>query len=51
MEINIKDTAVFKGIAISLMLWHHLFATTLEYGILSNYIGIFGKAVSVFSCF
>ncbi len=51
MEINIKDTAVFKGIAISLMLWHHLFYTTLEYGVLSNYIGVFGKVCVSFFLF
>lgn len=51
MEISIKETSVFKGIAICLMLWHHLFHNTLEFGIISNHIGIFGKVCVSFFLF
>lgn len=51
MEINIRETTVFKGIAICLMLWHHLFHTTLEYGEIANSVGIFGKVCVSFFLF
>lgn len=43
-----SDSLVLKGIAICLMLWHHLF-TTIEYGELVLYMAAFGKVcVSIF---
>ena len=32
MELSKQDTTIIKGIAICLMLWHHLFLNTMEYG-------------------
>ncbi len=32
MELSKQDTTAIKGIAICLMLWHHLFLRTVEFG-------------------
>lgn len=32
MELSKQDTTAIKGIAICLMLWHHLFLNTIEFG-------------------
>ena len=46
--LSSTDSLVLKGIAICLMLWHHLF-TTIEYGEVTLYWGQFGKVcVSIF---
>lgn len=36
MELTKQDTIAIKGIAILLMLWHHLFLSTVEYGVCAN---------------
>lgn len=36
MELTKQDTIAIKGIAILLMLWHHLFLSTVEYGVWAN---------------
>ena len=36
MELSKQDTTAIKGIAILLMLWHHLFLSTVEYGVWAN---------------
>lgn len=36
MDLSKQDTIAIKGIAILLMLWHHLFLSTVEYGVWAN---------------
>lgn len=49
LHISLNDTNVIKGLAICAMLWHHLFYETVQYGILSQEIGIACKVcVSIF---
>lgn len=47
--MTVKDTQAIKGVAICLMLWHHLFWNTADYGAVSQAVGILGKVcVSLF---
>ena len=41
--LSLKDSFLIKGIAIFLMLWHHLFYTHAEYGYLVQTTAILGK--------
>lgn len=43
MELNKTDTAAIKGIAILLMLWHHLFLNTMAYGSLTHSLAVVFK--------
>lgn len=43
MELSKADTSAIKGIAILLMLWHHLFLSTTEYGTLTQSLAIVFK--------
>ena len=43
MEISKGDTTAIKGIAILLMLWHHLFLSTDEYGAWANSFAAIAK--------
>jgi peptidoglycan/LPS O-acetylase OafA/YrhL len=43
MELSKTDTAAIKGIAIILMLWHHLFLNTMAYGNLTNSLAVVFK--------
>ena len=44
-----EDTDLVKGLAIAMMLWHHLFLNTLEYGKFVNDLAVFFKVcVSLF---
>ena len=49
MELVKKDTTAIKGIAILLMLWHHLFLSSAEYGAWANFFaGIAKLCVALF---
>ena len=49
MDLTRSDTAGIKGIAIILMLWHHLFLNTTEYGMLTQSLAIaFKVCVALF---
>lgn len=43
MELSKNDTQSIKGIAILLMLWHHLFLTSPEYGAFASSFAIVSK--------
>ncbi len=43
MELSKSDTTAIKGIAILLMLWHHLFLNTIAYGILTHSLAVVFK--------
>ncbi len=43
MELSKSDTAGIKGIAILLMLWHHVFLNVPEYGTLTHSLAIVAK--------
>ena len=43
MELSKSDTAGIKGIAILLMLWHHLFLNSVEYGALTQSLAVVFK--------
>lgn len=43
MELNKADTTAIKGIAILLMLWHHLFLNTMAYGTLTHSLAVVFK--------
>ena len=43
MELSKSDTAGIKGIAILLMLWHHVFLNVPEYGALTHSLAIVAK--------
>lgn len=43
MELSKADTTTIKGIAILLMLWHHLFLNTIAYGILTHSLAVVFK--------
>jgi len=48
-SLSIDDTQIIKGVAICLMLWHHLFLWSPEYGSFVLWIAQFGKVcVSLF---
>ena len=57
MGWNKTDTAGIKGLAIMLMLWHHLFLPTTEYGVvlwlklIPNAIYWAGNAFHIFLVF
>ena len=38
-----SDTASIKGVAILLMLWHHLFLNATGYGVLTHSVAVFAK--------
>jgi peptidoglycan/LPS O-acetylase OafA/YrhL len=42
-HLSINDTFLIKGIAICLMLWHHLFYLNPEYGTFVFQLGLLGK--------
>ena len=42
-NLSKEDTLLVKGVAICLMLWHHLFYQTLDYGDVVYQIALFGK--------
>ena len=49
MELSKNDTTAIKVIAILLMLWHHLFLSTAEYGAWANsFAGIAKLCVALF---
>ena len=49
MELSKTDTAAIKGIAILLMLWHHLFLNTMDYGIFTHSLAVvFKVCVAIF---
>lgn len=49
MELSKADTTAIKGIAILLMLWHHLFLSTAEYGAWANsFAGMAKLCVTLF---
>ena len=43
MELSKSDTTAVKGIAILLMLWHHLFLNTMTYGALTHSLAVVFK--------
>ena len=43
MELSKSDTTAIKGIAILLMLWHHLFLNTMAYGTLTHSLAVVFK--------
>ena len=43
MELSRSDTTAIKGIAILLMLWHHLFLNTMAYGTLTHSLAVVFK--------
>ena len=43
MELSKSDTAGIKGIAILIMLWHHLFLHSTEYGVLTQSLAVVFK--------
>lgn len=43
MELSKSDTTAVKGIAILLMLWHHLFLNTMAYGALTHSLAVVFK--------
>lgn len=43
MELSRSDTTAIKGIAILLMLWHHLFLNTMAYGALTHSLAVVFK--------
>lgn len=43
MELSKSDTIAIKGIAILLMLWHHLFLNTMAYGVLTHSLAVVFK--------
>lgn len=43
MELTKADTATIKGIAILLMLWHHLFLNTMAYGAFAHSLAVVFK--------
>lgn len=43
MELSKSDTTTIKGIAILLMLWHHLFLNTMAYGTLTHSLAVVFK--------
>lgn len=43
MELSKQDTTTIKGIAILLMLWHHLFLSTVEYSVWANSFSCIAK--------
>lgn len=43
MELSRSDTTAIKGIAILLMLWHHLFLNTMAYGNLTHSMAVVFK--------
>jgi peptidoglycan/LPS O-acetylase OafA/YrhL len=43
MELSKSDTTAIKGIAILLMLWHHLFLNTVAYGTLTHSLAVVFK--------
>lgn len=43
MEITKEHTAIIKGVAICLMLWHHLFLQNESYGAFIQWTGLVGK--------
>ena len=49
MELSKQDTTAIKGIAICLMLWHHLFLRTVEFGNVAHYLAqVFKVCVALF---
>lgn len=49
MELSKQDTTAIKGIAICLMLWHHLFLSTAEYGNVAHSLAqVFKVCVALF---
>lgn len=49
MELSKTDTAAIKGIAILLMLWHHLFLNTMDYGNFTHSLAVvFKVCVAIF---
>ena len=43
MELSKSETTAIKGCAILLMLWHHLFLRTMEYGLFTQSLAIVFK--------
>ncbi len=43
MDLSKADTAAIKGVAILLMLWHHLFLNAPEFGALTHSLAIISK--------
>ena len=49
MELSKQDTTAIKGIAICLMLWHHLFLRTVEFGDVAHSLAqVFKVCVALF---
>lgn len=49
MELSKQDTTAIKGIAICLMLWHHLFLRTVEFGNIAHSLAqVFKVCVALF---
>lgn len=49
MELSKQDTLSIKGLAICLMLWHHLFLNTLDFGSLAHSLAqVFKVCVALF---
>ena len=51
MAITKDDTTFIKGLAISFMLWHHLFLRTDDYGVLAQNLSVFMKICVAFFLF